>query len=191
MSLEVEVASPDDALTSLLAGSADVAAIFNLMPRRDIHVHWSAELPFGCVVAPDYALARSETVSLQEVVAHPIALQSKALMIRRYLDARYGWLFADPHKALVTNSLQLVKQLARGGSYVAFTSELDAAPEIIAGTLVFLPVRDKGAEPQTVSVAIDAKKPLSRIGRIVVDMLTNEIMASLQHARAAGRDAIK
>jgi len=189
ISLEVEVASPDDALSALLEGSADIAAIFNLTPRRDLYVHWSTELPFGCVVAPDHVLAKSESVSLQEVVAHPIALQSKALMIRRYLDARYGWLFADPHKALVTNSLQLVKQLARGGSYVAFTSELDAAPEIIAGSLVFLPVRDKGAEPQTVSVAIDAKKPLSRIGRIVVDMLTNEIMSSLGEARAAGRGA--
>lgn len=184
ISLEVEIASPDDALTALLAGNADIAAIFNLMPRRDIHVHWSADLPFGCVVAPTHPLARGETVSLQEVVAHPIALQSKALLIRRYLDARYGWLFADPQKALVTNSLQLVKQLARGGRYVAFTSELDAAPELAAGTLRFLPVRDKGAEPQTVSVAIDARKPLSRIARIIVDLLTEEIQGALQKARA-------
>lgn len=185
ISLEVEIASPDDALLALLAGNADVAAIFNLSPRRDIHVHWSAELPFGCVVAPAHPLARGETVSLQEVVAYPIALQSKALLIRRYLDARYGWLFTDPQKALVTNSLQLVKQLARGGRYVAFTSELDAAPELVAGALKFLPVRDRGAEPQTVSVAIDAKRPLSRIGRLVTDLLTEEIRTSLQKAREA------
>lgn len=185
ISLEVEIASPDEALTALLSGSADVAAVFNLSPRRDVHVHWRAELPFGCVVAPSHALARSETVSLQEVVAHPIALQSKSLMIRRYLDARYGWLFADPQRALVTNSLQLVKRLARGGRYVAFTSELDAAPELTQGALKFLPVRDKGAEPQTISVAIDAKKPLSRIGRIVTDLLAEEIRSSLQEARTA------
>ncbi|CAH1670543.1 MULTISPECIES: LysR family transcriptional regulator [unclassified Chelatococcus] len=183
ISLEVEIASPDDALTALLAGNGDIAAIFNLSPRRDVHVHWSAELPFGCIVAPTHALARHETVSLQEVVAHPIALQSKALMIRRYLDARYSWLFADPQKALVTNSLQLVKQLARGGRYVAFTSELDAAPELTAGSLKFLPVRDKGAEPQTVSIAADARKPLSRIGRIVANLLADEIRASLNKAR--------
>ncbi len=104
-------------------------------------------------------------------------------MIRRYLEARHGWLFTDPQKAVVTNSLQLVKQLARSGRYIAFTSELDAAPELIDGSLIFLPVRDKGAEPQTVSVAIDARKPLSRIGRIVADLLTVEIKASLDKAR--------
>ncbi|MCB4767281.1 LysR family transcriptional regulator [Ancylobacter sp. Lp-2] len=185
ISLEVEIASPDDAVTALLGGSADIAAIFNLTPRRDVHVHWSAELPFGCVVAPNHPLAKADTVSLQEVVAHPIALQSKALMIRRYLDARYGWLFADPQKALVTNSLQLVKQLARGGRYVAFTSELDAASELAAGQLRFLPVRDKSVEPQSVSIAIDAKKPLSRIGGIIMNLLTSEIQSSLQSARTA------
>ncbi|QIB35982.1 LysR family transcriptional regulator [Ancylobacter pratisalsi] len=185
ISLEVEIASPDDALSALLSGSADITAIFNLMPRRDVHVHWTTELPFGCVVAPQHPLAKGATVSLQEVVAHPIALQSKALMIRRYLDARYGWLFSDPQKALVTNSLQLVKQLARGGRYVAFTSELDAAPELAAGTLKFLPVRDKGAEPQSVSIAIDARKPISRIGRIVASVLTDEIQLALKNARTS------
>jgi DNA-binding transcriptional LysR family regulator len=123
------------------------------------------------------------TISLQQAVAYPIALQSKALQIRRYLDARYGWLFTDTQKSVVTNSLQLVKMLAKGGRHIAFTSELDAAPELIEGSLVFLPVRDKGAEPQTVSIAIDARKPLSRISRIVADALTESIRQCLEEAR--------
>jgi len=187
ISLEVEVASPDDALTELLSGNADLVAAFNLSPRRDVHILWGADLPFGCVTAPDHQLSGAGTISLQEAVAYPIALQSKALPIRRYLDARYGWLFSDTGKTLVTNSLQLVKTLARSGRYIAFTSELDAAPELAEGSLVFLPVRDKGAEPQTVSVAIDARKPLSRIGRIVAEVLTDCIRDCLDKARSAGR----
>jgi len=188
ISLEVEIASPDDALTALVAGEADIIAAFNLSPRRDVHVLWTAELPFGCVVVPGHELAKGKTTSLQEAVQHPIALQSKALFIRRYLDARYGWLFTDPQKAVVTNSLQLVKQLAGSGRYIAFTSELDAAAEIIAGSLRFLPVRDKGAEPQTVGLAIDARKPLSRIGRIVTDLLQQEITQCLQSVRSSVMD---
>lgn len=185
ISLEVEISSPDDALTALVAGDADIIAAFNLSPRRDVHILWRAELPFGCVVAPGHELAKGQTTSLQEAVHHPIALQSRALFIRRYLDARYGWLFTEPQKAVVTNSLQLVKQLAQSGRYIAFTSELDAAPEILAGTLLFLPVRDEGAEPQTVSLAIDARKPLSRIGRVVSDLLQEEINCCLIAVRSA------
>ncbi|WP_176084787.1 LysR family transcriptional regulator [Martelella sp. HB161492] len=189
ISLEVEIASPDDALTALLAGDADIAAIFNLTPRRDIHFVWTTELPFGCVIAPSHPLARRSSVSLQEATSYPIALQSKALLIRRYLDAHYGWLFTDPQKAVVTNSLQLVKQLAGNGRHVAFTSELDAAPELAAGQLLFRPVRDEGADPQTLTVAIDARKTTSRIGRMVAEAMKEEIEASLARARPDRTDA--
>jgi DNA-binding transcriptional LysR family regulator len=185
ITLEIQIGSTDDAVAALLGGSADLAAIFNLSPHRDIHVLWKSDLPFGCVVAPGHDLAKQKTISMQQVAAHPIALQSKALPIRRYLDARHGWLFADGQKMVETNSLQLVKILARSGNYVAFTSELDAAPEILDGSLVFLPVRDKGAEPQTVSVALDGRKPLAKIARIVADRLTQSIAADLKGVREA------
>jgi DNA-binding transcriptional LysR family regulator len=183
ISLEIQIAGTDEAIAALLGGSADLAAIFNLSPHRDIRVLWKGDLPFGCVVASDHDLARRRTISMQEVAAYPIALQSKALPIRRYLDARHGWLFADSQKMVETNSLQLVKSLARSGHYVAFTSELDAAPEILDGSLVFLPVRDKGAEPQTVSIALDGRRPLSKIAKIVADQLTAGIVEDLKGVR--------
>jgi DNA-binding transcriptional LysR family regulator len=175
ISLEIQIASTDEAQAALLGGEADLVAAFNLTPHRDLHVIWRRELPFGCVVAPKHALARHKTISMQEIVVHPIALQHKMLAIRRYLDARHGWLFGEGQRMVETNSLQLVKILAASGRYVALTSQLDAAPEIIAGTLKFIPVRDKGAEPQTISVAIDGRKPLSKIAKIVADQLAESM----------------
>ena len=175
ISLEIQIASTDDAQAALLRGEADLVAAFNLTPHRDLHVIWRRELPFGCVVATGHELAREKTVSMQEIVAFPIALQHKMLAIRRYLDARHGWLFGEGQRMVETNSLQLVKMLAASGRYVALTSQLDAAAEIIAGTLKFIPVRDKGAEPQTISIAIDARKPFSKIARIVADQLAESM----------------
>ena len=175
ISLEIQIASTDEAQTALLGGEADLVAAFNLTPHRDLHVIWRRELPFGCVVATRHELARQKTVSMQEIVAFPIALQHKMLAIRRYLDARHGWLFGEGQRMVETNSLQLVKMLAASGRYVALTSQLDAAAEIIAGTLKFIPVRDKGAEPQTISIAIDTRKPFSKIARIVADQLAESM----------------
>jgi DNA-binding transcriptional LysR family regulator len=184
IALEIEIGSTDAAGTALVSGGADIAAVFNLSPRRDLHVLWSAELPFGCVASPNHPLARKRSISMQEAVAFPMALQSRALMIRRYLETRHGWLFTDEQKVVETNSLQLMKILARSGEYIAFTSELDAAPELIDGSLVFLPVRDKNVEPQSVSIAIDGRKPLNRIGKIVSDMLTTNITQCLSEVRS-------
>jgi DNA-binding transcriptional LysR family regulator len=189
ISLEIEIASTDEAVAALMNGRADVAAVFNLSPRRDIHALWSCPLPLGCVVAPGHALAAGDSVSLQEAVAHPVALQNKSLMIRRYLDARHGWLFSEHQKTVETNSLQLMKILAKSGRYIAFTSELDVAPELIDGSLLFLPVRDQAAEPQSVSIAIDGRKPLAKIVRIVAEGLAENIRSTLAAVQAVSRPA--
>jgi DNA-binding transcriptional LysR family regulator len=183
ISLDIQIANTDEAQAALLVGSADIIAAFNLPPHRDMHMMWRRELPFGCAVAPTHPLAGRETVSLQEVVVYPIALQNKMLAIRRHLEARHGWLLAGGQNMMETNSLQLVKLLARGGDYVAFTSELDAAPEILANMLTFIPVRDRGAEPQTVSLAIDGRKPLSKVARIVAEQLAQAMDDELQQVR--------
>ncbi|MGJ4748772.1 hypothetical protein ACQV5M_20595, partial [Leptospira sp. SA-E8] len=70
------------------------------------------------------------------------------------------------------------------GRFLAFTSELDAAQELIEGSLRFVPVRDKGAEPQTVSVAINATKALPPWVRVVADTLRGRIEHFLTEVRA-------
>lgn len=187
VSLEIRIESTDEAVAELLGGTADLIAAFNLSPHRDLHVLWSRILPFGCVVAPEHPLAKKSSVSMQEVMGHPIVLQSKLLPIRRYLETHHAWLIAREQTTVESNSLQLLKILARRGRHIAFTSELDAAPEIVQGSLVFLPVRDKSAEPQTVGVAIDGRKPLSKVAKIVADALAaqmDEDIAVVRRSRA-------
>ncbi|MBN9409388.1 MAG: LysR family transcriptional regulator [Burkholderiales bacterium] len=183
VSLSIELATPDDAETALLTGRADLAAIFNLAPRRELLVLWKAELPLGCVVARGHPLARKKTVSFQEATAYPVALQSRAITIRRFLEAQYSSLFKGSRSYVETNSLQLVKQLALGGQHVVFTSELDVAPELADGRLVFVPVRDKSAEPQGISVAVDAARPPGPIVKLVAERLIAELQAALAAAR--------
>lgn len=183
VSLSVELSTPDDAETALMTGKADLAAIFNLAPRRELLVLWQAQLPLGCVVAPGHALAGRKSVSFQEATAYPIALQSRAITIRRLLEAQFSWLFKDARGFVESNSLQLVKQLALGGQRLIFTSQLDVAPELAAGTLVFIPIRDQGAEPQSISVAVDATRPPGPVVKLVAQQLSQALQASLDRAR--------
>ncbi|MEP9352659.1 LysR family transcriptional regulator [Xanthobacter sp. KR7-65] len=185
ISLDIEIGSPDEAAPALVGGRADIAIAFNLPPRRDLEVLWRADLPFGCVVAPGHPLARGASVSLQEISSHPVVLQSRSLAIRRFLDAQYGWLFADPKGRIETNSLQLMKQLACSGRYALITSELDAAPELVSGALRFIPVRDTGAEPQSISVAVEAKG-LDSVVRLVASAAVACVTACLAEVRAVG-----
>lgn len=129
-------------------------------------------------------LAQHASVRLKDVVAYPLASQSRSLAIRRYMDDRHAWMFSEKDAPIVTNSLQLMKRLAVSGSHVAITSELDTAPELIAGDLRFLPIEDETARPQTIAVAISARRPLMRTGQIVADLIREEVLETLGRVRA-------
>ncbi|MET0239685.1 MAG: LysR family transcriptional regulator [Sphingobium sp.] len=183
VTLEIDIVPTDAALTAIVNGEADIGLVFNVYPHRELRVLWSAELPLGCVVAPTHDLAGMSSVSLQQATQYPIALQNRALMIRRYLEARHDWLFQKGHPPVTTNSLQLVKMLAVSGDFIMLTSELDAAPELASGALIFVPIRDKAAEAQTISVVVSARSPLSKLGQMVAGVTAEEAAASLASAR--------
>lgn len=181
--IDVEIATPDLALTALDDGSADIALAFNLRPHRDIHVTWLAELPLVCVVAPGHELAQNGETKLHEAIGHPLVLQSRALAIRRILEARYAWMFTQNRPPVVTNSLQLLKHMVASGSHVALTSEIDAAQEIMDGRLKAVTLNDRTLTVQNLSVAISSRRTLPRICRIVMDELADEMQSLLEEVR--------
>ncbi|MCW5652588.1 LysR family transcriptional regulator [Hydrogenophaga sp.] len=186
--LEVEIVSTDEAVQHLRAGEVDIAVAFNLKPSRELHLVTSADLPLGCVVAPSHPLAGEPHATFKDVAAWPLAAQSRVLAIRRYLERRHNWLLQEARPPLVTNSLQLVKSLVRSGSHVALTSELDAGPEILAGQLRFVPLKDRSAQPQTVGVAVSAGRALPRIARMVAERLGEHVQDYLARVRSAGAE---
>lgn len=190
VSLDIEIVSPDQSVEMLLEDRAEVGAIFNLRAQRDVHVLWSADLPLGCVTSRDHPLASCASVTLKTASEYPLATQNRSLAIRRYFEDRHSWLFSERPPPVATNSLQLVKCLALTGNYVAITSELDMAPEIIAGDLVFVPISDAIARPQTISIAISSRRALPRIARIVAEKLIERVEASLVMVRAKSRGSM-
>lgn len=184
--VDVEVATPDGAAELLDSGQCELALCFNLRPSRDIHVMWSAPLPLYCVVAPGHPLAAEPSVTLAQVRPHAIAVQSRALAIRRMLEARHAWMFEDGPPPVVTNSLQLLKQLVIAGDHAALTSEMDAAPELLSGRMKAIPVTGTNIAAQTIALAVNARQSLPRIASILAERLSQEAETMLADLRASG-----
>lgn len=175
----VDILTPKDAAHELELGSIDLALVFNLPSDRARHVQWSAPLPFGCVVGQGHPLWGAPRTTLSEAAKHPMATQSRVLPVREYLDRRHGWLFDGAEPELVTNSLQFLKQVLITGKYLAITSQLDTLRELEEGALAFVPLTDKGLQPQTISIAVDARRPLSRAARLVAEGLSDMVQDRL------------
>jgi DNA-binding transcriptional LysR family regulator len=171
--------TPREAAHELDIGSIDLALAFNLPSDRSRHVLWSSRLPFGCVVGHGHPLWDQLSTTLSVAAEHPLAAQSRVLPVREYLDKSFGWLFETAEPALVTNSLQFLKQMLIGGEFLSITSQLDVLHELEHGTLRFVPLTDQGLRPQTISVAIDARRPLSRAARLVGEALSDTLAERL------------
>ena len=166
--LEIEITNPDNAAKGVLNGDYDFAAVVNPPLDDKLAFHWSGEFPLGCIASPDHPVAGADRISLRELVANPVVFQSRALSIRRLLEARHGWIFEKASNAIVVNSIQLMKRLVVSGRYIAITSELDAGPEIRSGHVHFVPISDADLFRQRFAVISNVKIPETGISQKII-----------------------
>ncbi|MDH3659113.1 MAG: LysR family transcriptional regulator [Alphaproteobacteria bacterium] len=168
--VEIDITSPDGAANGVLNGDVDFAAVANVAPNENLKFHWSREFPLGCIATPDHPVASMRDISFFDVVSHPVVFQSAALSIRKLLEARHSWIFDRAINAVTVNSIQLMKLLVLSGQYIAVTSELDAGPEILSGRLKFVPISDKDAFRQTISLISNVQIPESSANQKIIAM---------------------
>jgi molybdate transport repressor ModE-like protein len=175
--VEIEITSPDNAVKGIQNGDFDFAVVVNPAPSDDLIFHWSREFPLGCIAAPGHPVGDKPDISLRDIISNPVVFQSRALSIRKMLEARHGWIFERANNSVVVNSIQLMKLLVVSGDYVAITSELDAGPEIRSGHLRFVPIRDADVFRQKFAVVSNPRIPGSsatqKITAMTVDILGN------------------
>jgi DNA-binding transcriptional LysR family regulator len=193
ISLEVKFATPDEAMQMLVDDEADLAVSFNVRARLQVHVVWSAQLPLGCAVGNQHALANKQNLRLQDIVEWPLVVQSRTLSIRRYLERRHPWLYTNTKAPLTTNSLQLLKNLVCTGSHIALTSELDVAPEILERKARFLSMADSSLRAQTISVAFSASRLLPSMTLVAAKFISSETeryLIAVRQASASNMPAV-
>lgn len=183
---DIEITSPDVAVKGVINGDFDLAAVVNVAAQEKLKIHWSQDFPLGCICTTHHPLAQSNGVKLEEVISHPIVFQSAALAIRKLLELRHAWIFERPSASVVVNSIQLMKQLVRSGTFVAITSELDAEPEIKAGEIVFLPINNKDLFKQKFSVVSNAMIPENAATKEVLQLATSIMIRRYGALKADG-----
>lgn len=181
--LAIDILTPSEAAEALRLGTADVTIAFNIPPDRNQHRLWYAELPFGCAMSPDHALAKKSELDFAALDGYPTVVQNERLPIRQRLENQYSWFFKENLPILSTNSLQLLKRSVVSSNLALITSELDVLSELENGELVFVPLRLKGLKPQTVSVVIDTRRALLRASRVVSEQLVSIATTRLENLR--------
>lgn len=132
----IRVESALGVIESVAADRTDIGIGFEVPPRKNLTVVAQHSQPILAVCSPGHPLARSRRISLRALVSQRLALQDPSFGIRRLVDDAFTRARLAPQTVLVTNSLLLLKSLAKQGRVVTLLPNYAVQSEIQRSELV-------------------------------------------------------
>lgn len=137
--LKVRVGDRAGITEAVADGEVDLGLGYNLAHDPRLQRVWEVEHRLGAVVAPDHPLTARKLVRVSDCLAFPLVLADARLSLREVVQNLAP---ANTHlvAAVETNSMEMMKRLARHAPHVTFLNRVDVDQEIRDGDLVFLPL---------------------------------------------------
>lgn len=142
--LNIEVTSSSEVVTRLIDETVDVGFGFLTAPSRDIEMAVRRDVRVGVLMRPDHPLAERRSLTLADCFAHPVALGTSELSIRRAIQPILDASVSAQPPLLEVASIRMLVELAQLGHHVSVMTPIGAHNEISRGLLVFRPLDEPG-----------------------------------------------
>jgi DNA-binding transcriptional LysR family regulator len=173
--LRVVTLPRDSTVAAVVGGEADIALAYNLPNNPRLSTLMRFDFRLGAVMALDHPLARRVTLRLAECFEYPMVIADASMSIRDVLESVAGF-DIELGLAIETNSIELMKRLARTAPTITFLNPVDIADELRAGLLKLVPVREIESKPQILSLVHRARGALET----AASLLANDIRLALE-----------
>ncbi|WP_416067496.1 LysR family transcriptional regulator [Rhizobium sp. ZK1] len=180
VSLRIMVGDRATVAEMVALGQADLAIAYNL--PDDTRLQRAAEFrhALGAIVAPSHPLAIRKTVRMSDCLLYPLVLADRSLSLREVVEA-----IAPARATLVpvveTNSMELMKRLARTTPHITFLNRLDVDREMASGDLVFIPLTGTGSL-QRLNILHRARGSLSPAGSHFMQFAQHRLLTSFDES---------
>jgi DNA-binding transcriptional LysR family regulator len=170
---ELHVAEPIAATHLVRDGAADVAVTFNITIERGVRIVYSTPAPLRAVVRAGHELAARPSVSLAELVAHPLVLNPPRTTNRQLVDTLIASNGTPVEPVFVCENPSALVHFVGHGDAVGIISMISIAAEVAAGAIVAIPLRDKELRQRTLQVQTQAGRHLpTAVGEFVGTLVT-------------------
>jgi DNA-binding transcriptional LysR family regulator len=170
---ELHVAEPIAATHLVRDGAADVAVTFNITIERGVRIVYSTPAPLRAVVRAGHELAARPSVSLAELVAHPLVLNPPRTTNRQLVDTLIASNGTPVEPVFVCENPSALVHFVGHGDAVGIISMISIAAEVAAGAIVAIPLRDKELRQRTLQVQTQAGRDLpTAVGEFVGTLVT-------------------
>jgi DNA-binding transcriptional LysR family regulator len=176
-SIHLQVGTPADVSRWLLRGEADIGVKFSVAPEKGLHIELNRQAPIMALAAPSHPLARRKSISVAELVRHPLSLPDASTTVRQALDLCCS-LQGLQYQIVYSGDFATLLALAIKGETLTLSSYLGAAHAVSAGLLVAVPVAEPPFEQRSVQVLSLQGRTLDALTRGFADHLAAAIDAA-------------
>jgi DNA-binding transcriptional LysR family regulator len=127
---------------SLLSGEADIGLAYRMPPHPNIIVTAHFTTQIGAVVSPDHPFAKRPSIRLTDCLDHTVVMADPSLTIHPLIMNAFLLQKIEFRPGYVSNSVELMKGMARTQQAITFLSRIDVAQDVAEGMLVFVPLHD-------------------------------------------------
>jgi DNA-binding transcriptional LysR family regulator len=129
---------------SLVDYSADVALIFEPVRLADCQTLLTINQPIHAVMAANHPLAGKEQLSIEDVIAFPLALPSLPYGVRSVLDAAAARKNLQLDAVIQSDSFEFLRHVVGSGQMIAFQIEIGLPkPDEASLEVVSRPLRNR------------------------------------------------
>lgn len=138
VSLSVTTSQPDDIVSVIASGTADIGITFTNIVHPDVHVLSERATPFGLIMRPDHPLAERVEVTIEDIVGYPLVRTIDARGGNSLLDLEMDTLSTTLSTHIYTNALVIAKQAILSNRAMGIYTKIGFLNEIEQGELTFV-----------------------------------------------------
>lgn len=153
----------------------DLGLVFGRAPRRDLIELARMRQSLCLMVAPRHPMANKEYCAVKDLAGLRVILPDPSFGIRQEIDRACAKANVQLDLYSETNSIAFLRTIAMKTSIGTFLPRDSAMPELIAGTLVAVPLRDKRLEATQVTLVQPATRNTTPSGLRVAQLLAERM----------------
>lgn len=97
----------------------------------------------GIVVGKDHPLASNRLLRLADIARYSIALPDESVAINLLITEAFATAGIPLRTTVLSNSIELLKSMARAGEAITFLSRIDIEEDLQDGQLVYIPIHSR------------------------------------------------
>jgi DNA-binding transcriptional LysR family regulator len=167
----VTMSSTDDAMEAVAGGVAEIGLVANPPVREAIASTEVFRDTLVAVLSPKHPLAGCKTLSLRELADYPFALTERSFGLRQQIDRVFERHDFTPKVFCVTNSLSLVRGMARFDQPCTLLPRFAVADEVAAGTLHAVSVEEFTKTPLVFCICVRSGRSQTPAAKVFVEAI--------------------